>query len=175
MAFRAAGHRPGEGPYGRNIDAAINRVLSYRQTNGLLSYRMPALRPNPNLTSSVALYNHAIAGLMLTEVYGMTDKPQAAKIRYTVEQALAFICARQKQPKQHAANRGGWRYYLPYSRCDSDLSVTAWQLMFLRSAKNAGFRVPTESVRQALLYVQRCFDPRRDRFGGPQAVSSLAS
>jgi len=45
-------------------------------------------------------------------------------------------------------NVGGWRYLnkrYPHLN-DSDLSVTGWQLMFLRSAKNAGFDVPEKNI-----------------------------
>ena len=47
---------------------------------------------------------------------------------------------------------------------DSDLSVTGWQLMFFRSAKNAEFDVPEDSVKQALEYVQRMWDPTSGAF-----------
>ena len=39
--------------------------------------------------------------------------------------------------------------YTPDSR-DSDLSVTIWQLMALRSAKNAGLQVPGKAISDGL-------------------------
>ena len=50
----------------------------------------------------------------------------------------------QLWPKDSPADRGGWRYIHDLDDVDSDLSVTGWQLMFLRSARNAGFEVPNE-------------------------------
>jgi hypothetical protein len=54
--------------------------------------------------------------------------------------------------------KGGWRYTHVSGSGNSDLSVTGWQLMFLRSAKNAEFDVPQASVDDAIAYVSRCWD-----------------
>ena len=45
------------------------------------------------------------------------------------------------RPKLHAVDKGGWRYLRlrGIEHPDSDLSITAWQLMFLRSARNASY------------------------------------
>ena len=37
-------------------------------------------------------------------------------------------------------------------------------LMFLRSAKNAGFKVPDAPIDEAITYVERCFQPRYGTF-----------
>ena len=47
---------------------------------------------------------------------------------------------------------------------DSDLSVSGWHLMFLRSAKNAGFDVPQEPIERAVRFVRNCYLPRRTGF-----------
>src|SRR5436309_14896605 len=57
---------------------------------------------------------------------------------------------------------GGWRFLRPAKPYAerifySDLSVTSWQLLFLRSARNAGFDVPPERIESALTYIKRCF------------------
>src|SRR5439155_2379179 len=41
---------------------------------------------------------------------------------------------------------------------DSDLSVTGWQLMALRGARNLGCDVPAEKITNAVEYVRRCHD-----------------
>jgi hypothetical protein len=46
----------------------------------------------------------------------------------------------------------------------SDLSVTSWDLLFLRSAKNAGIAIPLANIDMALDYVERSFDPRQSAF-----------
>src|SRR5439155_5794543 len=71
---------------------------------------------------------------------------------------LQFSREMQVRPKR-PVDKGGWRYIRLYrSGVDSDLSVTGWQLMFLRSAKNAEFNVPQASVQDAIEFVRRCWD-----------------
>ena len=41
----------------------------------------------------------------------------------------------------------------------SDISVTGWQIMALRAAKNLGCDVPPESIDRAVAFVKRCQDP----------------
>ncbi len=164
LAFLARGHRPGEGPYGQNINAGIDFVLSCQKANGLLCYQVPERSYMPRKASHTYTYNHAIAGLLLGEVYGMTDRNRADRIRVAIERALKFTYEKQiKRPKQRPSDRGGWRYERPDDLL-SDLSVTSWHLMFLRSAKNAGFNVPKENMDEGLGFVQRCFDSRTGGF-----------
>jgi hypothetical protein len=161
MAFLARGHQPGKGPYGEHLNLAIDFVLSTKKQWGILSQPMGG--------SSVS-YNHAIAGLMLGEVYGLTDASRSLLIKDTIEAALKATWSIQLSPKS-AKDKGGWRYTsvsaTPPTSDNSDLSVTGWHLMFLRSAKNAEFDVPRESIDQALAYVRRCFqkDTRSSSFG----------
>ena len=42
---------------------------------------------------------------------------------------------------------------------DADLSIIGWQLMALRSAKNAGFDVPVEAIDAAVECVRRHYRP----------------
>jgi hypothetical protein len=77
---------------------------------------------------------------------------------------LAFSRDVQTRPKRHPRDLGGWRYLRPYGPNDSDLTVTCWQLMFYRSAKNAGFDVPEVFVDEATGYVRRCFTPSDGAF-----------
>ncbi len=154
MAFLSKGHIPGEGPYGRQLDKAIDFVLATQQPNGLLAYAGGGSRSN----GKTANYNHAIAGLMLTEVYGMTDRVRAAKLKPAILRAIKFTRRDQTLPKSNPRDQGGWRYVYSETFGDSDLSVTAWQLMFLRSAKNAEFDIPKQYIDDAVGYVLRCWE-----------------
>ena len=164
LSFLARGHRPGEGPYGKNINAGIDFVLSCQKANGVLCYQMPQRQFQESTASHTYTYNHAIAGFMLGEVYGMTDKERADRIRVVIDKALKFTFQEQKSPKNHPSERGGWRYRQPGVPTSADLSVTSWHLMFLRSAKNAGFEVPQECIDEGLEFVQRCFDSQHGAF-----------
>ena len=170
MAYLSKGHLPGEGPYGKQIDKAIDYVLGMQQSNGLLASGSdgPTVSVETQFqggtipaSSKTANYNHAIAGLMLTEVYGTTDRVRAAKLKPAIVKALNFSRRVQTQPKASPLDKGGWRYLNSSSYGDSDLSVTSWQLMFFRSARNAEFTVPKEFVDDAIGYVLRCWhDPQ---------------
>jgi hypothetical protein len=70
----------------------------------------------------------------------------------------------QRWPKERTADRGGWRYVVYNPESESDLSLTGWQLMFLRSARNAGFEVPKEAIDDAVAYVRRTFDKEYGSF-----------
>ena len=163
MAYLSKGHLPGEGLYGQQIDKAIDYVLRLQQSSGLLAtggdssaisvatqFQVGTV-PTPAKTAN---YNHAIAGLMLTEVYGTTDRIRAAKLKPAIVRALNFSRRAQTLPKSAPGDKGGWRYL---NAADSDLSVTSWQLMFFRSARNAEFPVPKEFVEDATGYVLRCW------------------
>ena len=174
MAYLSKGHKPGEGPYGAQIDKAIDFVLGVQQANGLLAYAGASPTVQIELqggqtgtvpvSSKTANYNHAIAGLMLTEVYGTTDRARAAKLKPAIVKALNFSRRIQTLPKSYPQDKGGWRYLNSQTSSDSDLSVTSWQLMFYRSARNAEFPVPKEFVDDATGYVLRCWEETQGIF-----------
>jgi hypothetical protein len=71
----------------------------------------------------------------------------------------------QRWIKSPAEDQGGWRYVgTPVNGRDSDLSVTGWELMFLRSARNDGFNVPKKSIDDAVGYIRRCYSKDRSTF-----------
>jgi hypothetical protein len=170
MAYLSKGYRPGEGPYGKQIDRAIDSVLRTQQLNGLLAAGSDASDETQvqggrvPTSSKCANYNHAISALMLTEVYGTTDRIRAAKLKPAILKALDFSRRVQIQPKGYPQDKGGWRYLNNSVSGDSDLSVTSWELMFYRSAKNAEFPVPKEFADDAVGYVLRCWDENQGIF-----------
>jgi hypothetical protein len=164
LAFLSRGYQPGTGPYGGHIDRAIDFVLSCQRPDGLFSYQVPGPTHEPYKASHSAIYNHAIAGLMLGEVYGHVTGRRAREVRAAIEKALRFTRELQVRPKENAVDRGAWRYLWTQDDGDSDLSSTSWQLMFLRSAKNAEFNVPEDYVNEAMGFVHRCWDPQKGVF-----------
>ena len=105
------------------------------------------------------MYGHGIVTLMLTEMLGMGATPeQNALIHDRLDLALRLILSSQAVRKERKLE-GGWRY-TPGAR-DSDLSVSIWQLMALRSAKNDGMDVPGEAIDHALEYLGNSFTGRR--------------
>lgn len=159
LAFLSRGHQPGSGPYGRQLERAIDFVLSCQKEDGLLCYDTPGGSWQFETASHTASYNHAIAGLMLGEVYGEVSGKRARAARKAIQKALKFTRELQTRTKP-AEDRGGWGYLRPQgSSLDGDLSVTAWQLMFLRSARNAEFNVPKQFADEAVEYIKRNWAP----------------
>ncbi|MGB4711863.1 MAG: prenyltransferase/squalene oxidase repeat-containing protein [Fuerstiella sp.] len=153
MSFMAAGHVPEEGPYGRIISKGIAWVLSEQQPNGILVGVQRSHGP---------MYSHGIATLMLAEVAGMVSGDQADRCQKALEKAIRLIVDAQNHPKGRQHD-GGWRYQ-PTSG-DADLSVTAWQLLALRAAKDIGCDVPSQNIDRAIAYIKRLRVERGGGFG----------
>ena len=116
------------------------------------------------------MYGHGITTLMLTEMLGMgVDQEQDQLMHARCQKAIDLILSAQKHRKPYQY-RGGWRY-APNSS-DADLSVTIWQLMALRSAKNDGLQVPATAIREAVEYLQRSYASTLDRNGMPDDKAS---
>lgn len=129
-AFLAHGEDPVNGPYAKNIDSAIELILSQQnEKNGYIGSSM---------------YNHAFAVKALAESYGVVGNP---KIGPALKKAVDLILSAQKR------NRfGAWRYN-PESR-DADSTVTGCQLVALFAARNAGLAVPDEAMQKGLVYLR---------------------
>jgi prenyltransferase beta subunit len=143
MAFMAGGHVPGQGPFGDNLNRAIDYLISIQQNDGTLS------PPNGN----AVMYEHGICTVALCEAYGMLDPKRQSAAHAAISKAVRLILKAQSVAKPHQHN-GGWRYQA--SASDSDLSVTGWQLMALRGAANIGANVPPAAIEKGIAYVKRC-------------------
>lgn len=148
-AFMAAGHVPGEGPYAKNLDKAIEFLLSCvrdAEPGGGAGGYIAAPRGQHNM------YGHGIATAVLGEVYGQT---QDARVRAALEKAVACIINSQN-------DEGGWRYQP--RPADADISVTVLQVIALRVARNSGIAVPQKVIDDAVKYVRACFNERDGGF-----------
>ena len=171
MAFVAQGHMPGEGPYGEQLEQALKFIVRCQKPNGLLALVFPGSGPkiSRNVSHDIgspATYNHALSGLLLSEVFAMGGGDLETS-QEAIERAIQATLVMQSWPKRQQDDTGGWRYVNRFENQgnhDSDLSVTGWHLMFLRSAKNAGFDVPEAPIAEAVGYVKRCFQPRYNSF-----------
>jgi hypothetical protein len=168
LAFISHGYVPGDGPYGKRLERAMDYVLSCQKKNGLITLHGPdgdriSRQVNHDI-GGCACYNHGISSLMLSEIYGMSPPGRSRTLQTAINKALSATLEMQHWPKDVPTDRGGWRYIDDLDDTDSDLSVTGWQLMFLRSAQNAGFSVPKERIEEAIAYVRRCYDAREGIF-----------
>ena len=138
LAYMADGNLPGRGPYGEEVSKALEFVLAHSTETGLLTGE-PSHGP---------MYGHGFATLFLGEIYGMN--PDDKRVRDALVRAVELIVGTQNE-------EGGWRYNpVPY---DADVSVTICQVMALRSARNAGIKVPKQTIDRAVEYVRRCQNP----------------
>lgn len=162
LAFAALGHQPGDAtPEG----GAMRKALAY------------VLRPESQEKDGYfgkldgsRMYGHGITTLMLAEMIGMgADAEQDALLRDKTRKAIDLILRVQMVPKNDQ-NRGGWRYTPDAG--DSDMSVTVWQTMALRAAKNAGMEVPSEAITSAVAYIKKCYEPEGQR-GGANPVGGF--
>lgn len=163
MALMAAGHVPEEGPHGRAITRGVGWVIAQQQDNGLLDIRDRSQGP---------MYSHGIATLMLAEVCGMVDASQSDQSRTALQKAVKLIIDAQNVDKSNH-HAGGWRYN-PRSE-DSDLSVTGWQLLSLRAAKDIGCDVPSDNIDRAIAYIRRLHVKHDGGFGYQDSNGSSAT
>jgi len=154
LALASMGHQPSDPtPEGQAMKKAIAFVLKPdRQTSeGYFG------------NDGSRMYGHGITTLMLSEMLGMgADTGQDEQIRAACKSAIDLILRAQKVPKRDSS-RGGWRY-LP-NASDSDLSVTVWQTMALRAAKNAGLDIPKEAIDEAVKYIKQLYEPEGNMRG----------
>lgn len=168
LALLAQGVMPDRGEFGENLSQAIEYVIDCQRRSGLIALAIPNTPEIPrgvsHLSGTTAVYNHAISALMLSEAYGSIDIERSDDLQEAIELALRATLAEQARPKRKAENHGGWRYLHRFDASDADLSIIGWQLMFLRSAKNAGFDVPEQAIKDAVACVQGHFVQDRQGF-----------
>lgn len=166
LAMMAAGHQPGRGARGKVVTDALRFVLNQEDS------KVPGFLYNPNASAHGPMYSHGFGTLFLAEAHGMVhDKELRKELREKLDRAVKLIINAQNV-------EGGWRYQ-PKGN-DADISVTICQIMALRSARNAGFFVPKQTVDKCIKYVKDCQDPISGGFrymkqGGPAAFARTAA
>ena len=147
LAFLGAGHDHFDGPHRDTVRRGLEFLLAVQKPDGDL------FLPADELSNSCAwLYSHGIASIALCEAVGMTGDPL---VRPAAAKACGFIAA-----SQHP-ERGGWRYV---PRSDSDLSVSGWMLVALRSGALSGVETDPRAlagVRTLLEAAASADDPAR--------------
>jgi len=136
MAFMLKGNFPEKGPYGKHLERGLEWLLKRgKEGGGYLG------------GTNQGMYEHALATLALSEVWGMSDKDE---IRDVLKRAVNVIL-RAQNPE------GGWRYQP--QPLDADISVTVMQVVALASAQEAGILVPAPVIKKAIDYVKHCQHP----------------
>lgn len=150
MAFLAKGYTPEHHEFGTNVNLCVDYIVRIQENNGYLG------------GSDGKMYSHGIGTLFLSEVSGMVDSERQKRVDAALPEAVKLILAAQQVQKDDR-QKGGWRY-APNSN-DSDMSVTGWVLMALRSARLNGAAVPDKAIDDAVDYIRRHRDEQTGSFG----------
>ena len=152
MAFAASGHHPMDRtPEGLSLRRALDFVLrSDRQVD------VGPFRGSFGATDRSMMYGHGITTTTLAQVLEMgLDPEKELFVRTRTGMALNLILNAQHTRKNHSCDIGGWRY-TPDS-VTSDVTVTAWQVLALLSARRAGFSVSNQTFESTAAFLRRCF------------------
>jgi len=136
LAYMAAGHSPGRGRYGRELEQALDFVVSRARPSGLLNISNPQRD----------MYNHGLATFVLGQAHGMTTSKDR-KLNRVLDNALQLIASTQCED-------GGWDYRAQRQNTGHDLSLAVMQAKALRSAVDSGLEVPPEVIGLAIRSVR---------------------
>jgi len=128
--------------HGETVDSAEFGVTVQKALELLVG----SVHQDGNVTGN--MYHQALVVFALAEGYAMTGSPA---LKAPLERGAKFIVQSQKVQKEQAMHVGGWRY--GPNDPTSDLSVSGWQIMALKSAANAGVEIPPETSDKAVKYV----------------------
>jgi hypothetical protein len=143
LAFLGYGETHKTPRYGAVVRAALKRLKASQDGEGCFGPR----------THADHTYDHALAALAFTEAFGLTRSPL---FQAPAQEGVDFIL--------HARNPDlAWRYGVRPG--DNDTSVTAWMVLALRSAKEAGLEVDGAALRAAKAWLDRVTDPESGRAG----------
>ncbi|MCG3125974.1 MAG: hypothetical protein CHACPFDD_00802 [Phycisphaerae bacterium] len=142
LALLSSGSTPTQGPYAKNVSAALTFILKSARRDGLIAQLEE---------EGHCMHGHGFALLFLAECFGMEEDPRRlAEIRLALQRGVALTGA-----SQSAA--GGW-LYTPNSGGDEG-SVTVTQVQALRAARNAGIAVPKKIITDAMKYLENSANP----------------
>ncbi|MBQ9873865.1 MAG: terpene cyclase/mutase family protein [Thermoguttaceae bacterium] len=124
LAFQGAGNTRVSGEHSSVVKRGWTWLLKQQNKDGSFA---PEVRSNEAL-----FYTQAICSIAICELI-VQEKAESNNLRAQAQSAINFIL-----DNQHA-ELGGWKYA---PQTSSDLSVTGWCLMALKTAEIAGLEIP---------------------------------
>ena len=162
LAFLGAGHTPDSNTeHSQVVARAIAHLLSLQD-------------PDNGAFGPSSCYGHGIATYAIAECFGLTKDPA---LRRPLENALVWLLAHQG-PRKDRKNRGGWGYFSPGLQAEDTyarISVSAWMVMALESARLSGIELPENCLPMAREYLELSFDEPNGWFRYNQNPSRLRS
>ena len=141
LAFMGAGNTHKSGKYAENVRRGIYYLRSQARETTL----------GIDLQNG-SMYGHGIATLALAEAYVLTSDPDLRDI----VAGTTFLCS----GAQHGS--GGWGY-LPGG--PPDITLTAWQVIALKTAEQRGIAIPTKVFPDAKSFLTTLVDKLGVRYG----------
>lgn len=150
LALIANGSTPEGGPHRESVERLLGFLLDTTPTDGakrgIVGSEPQGTAGGPKKSGNLQpMYGQGFAIPFLAECLGSSERPD---LRPKLELAVERLVRSQN-------TQGGWRYEAEVVD-EADISVTATQLIALRTAKNAGLYVPNETIDQAVSYIKRC-------------------
>jgi hypothetical protein len=137
LAFMGGGHTVRKGEYSRNVLRAVETLMRNQKPDGSLVI---------GKSGQHLMYTHAICTIALCESYG---RARDERVGLAAQKAISFC-------EKGVSADGGWRYR-PKSD-DTDMSVTAWFLQALKTAKLAQIKFDHSIFSQGLSYLDSVTD-----------------
>ncbi|KAA3606028.1 MAG: hypothetical protein DWQ01_17690 [Planctomycetota bacterium] len=151
LAFLGAGHTPdSDTEYSNVVRKAVEFLLNVQDED------------SGHFGFSTA-YGHGVTTYALAECYALTND---AGLRPALERAVAHIIRNQTRSRDERRH-GGWGYFNadgPTFDSWPRVSVSAWQVMALESARLGGLEVPDRVFDEAREFLLKAYDPRKAWF-----------
>jgi squalene cyclase len=144
LAFLSSGSTPSNGLYAENIRRAMVYLMQMGDSHpdGLIAGKVEAR----------CTYGHGFAMMFLALCYGMEPSGEyEQRLKHTLDRAIRLVANGQ-------SDKGGW-LYSPVGKGGDEGSTTACVLQGLRACRNAGLKVPTETIDKAVGYLKHCQNP----------------
>lgn len=149
LAFQAGGHYDFNGAeHSETVRRGLDWIVGHQKSDGaLVGTKDKGGYPFPY--HKYYMYEHGIAAFALADACAAAaalGRPQHEAYRQAAQRAVEFIEANQ-------LNDGGWRY-APDKKRPGDTSVAGWQVLALKSAKEAGIPVSPGCVEKTRKFFQ---------------------
>lgn len=117
----------------RNVEHGWTWLLPQQKENGLFF-------DDDIIPTSHRFYTHAMVTIALAERAAMTNNKESRDetLQEPLKCAVDYLLAQQNK-------LGGWKYEATPSIPESDLSVTGWVMMALKSAESCDIEIPRET------------------------------
>lgn len=145
LAFLGNNHTTQRGEYRKQVSDGINWLTSVQdKSSGLYGEEV----------GNATLYNHAIATMAVGEAQYMVRSPTRAR---QLQKGASLILNAQNP-------YNAWRYTLDPNG-DNDSSITGWMVFALKTADEAGAKIPKDTFRGALDFFDTMTDKSTGRTG----------